>query len=228
MVRTRTMFDLLDVATCDGYSLYSNLTQYRVKSMNGSATRWYSNYTEASQKTLIQEIGKLCYLVCLMPTRSEYEKGVRTASGDEISGLGRQVVLRPQSHESVDVETPTDEGAKEVRVEPMDQEEPPLGEGGSESSAARTTATTTGGNKVPAECAHVVPDGHRPLDVDYIVRNRLDPVLGATRPHGLQNGYNVFNGSQKLACGWSAPPHMPGENAWSAFGTSSRMFDWAS
>ena len=45
MMRTRTMFDLLDVATCDGYSLYSNLTQYRVKSMNGSATQWYSNYT---------------------------------------------------------------------------------------------------------------------------------------------------------------------------------------
>ena len=180
--------------------------------MNGSATQWYSSYSEASQKTLIQEIGKLCYLVCLMPTRSEYEKGVRTAGGEEISNVGRQVVLHPQSHESVDAESPANEEVNEVRIEEelMDQEEPPLGEGGSESSAAPTTATTTGGSKVPAEWARDVPEGQKLLGLDCIVFHRLDPVQGATRPHGLQNGWHVYNGHNKLACGWSEPPHVAG------------------
>ena len=52
--------------------------------------------------------------------------------------------------------------------------------------------------------------GQKLLGLDYIVFHRLDPVQGAARPHGLQNGWHVYNGHYKLACGWSEPPHIAG------------------
>ena len=92
------MLDLLDVATRDGYSLCRALSQFLVKSLGGKINHWYSNYTEACQKALVKEIGKLCYLVGLMPTNDEHRKGVRTFRGEEVCTECRRVVLRPRSH----------------------------------------------------------------------------------------------------------------------------------
>ena len=97
MVRTQTMLDLLDVATCDGSSLCKSLTSYRAKTSTGKTDQWYSNYSEASQRALVLEVGKLCYLVGLTPTRSEQMKGVRMTTGEEIGDEGRRVILRPRA-----------------------------------------------------------------------------------------------------------------------------------
>ena len=125
MRRTRTIFDLLNVATCDGYSLCKALSQYRVKSAFGKTNQWYSNYTGACQRALVKEIGKLCYLVGLMPTNDEYQKGVRTYRGEEVSSEGPRVVLRPRSHEDVNVEPNGEGNGEEPPADdvPMDREE---------------------------------------------------------------------------------------------------------
>ena len=228
---TRTMFDLLDVATCDGHSLCQALTQYRVKAACGKTNHWYSNYTESCQKVLVREISKLCYLVGLMPTNSEYRKGVRTFDGEEIRAEGSRVVLRPRSHEDVNVEPTNDGDADETRAddEPMDREEPPPAQGGGESPAAPPSSVPTeGGDQIPAGHADAVSDMHKVLEVDYILQHRLDPLQGLARPFGLREGWHVYNGSRKLACGCSSPPHVAGADVSRASRRLSRWYIWVS
>ena len=146
------MFNLLDVATCDGYSWCRALSQFRVKSSNGKTNHWYSNYSEQCQRELVKELGKLCYLVGLIPTNDEYQKGVRTFKGEEVSSEGRRVVLRPRSHEDVNIE-PDDEGNGQeppAEDEPMDREETTFADIGGSTFAEQPSASSSSGGPTPA------------------------------------------------------------------------------
>ena len=175
--------------------------------------QWYSNYTEASQRALVHEVGKLCYLVGLMPTRGEKEKGVRMSTGEVIDDEGVRVVLRPRAQESVDLQEVKEEDVEDERLEeePMDREESSSASGGDKIPAEKTaSASTDGGNKFPTKRAGRVSEMHKVLEVDYILEHQLDPIRGPARPYGIRAGWHVFNGPRQLACGWSCPPHIPG------------------
>ena len=91
------------------------------------------------------------------------------------------------------------------------REEPSPAAGGGESSAAPPSSVPTeGGDQIPGGDADAVSDMYKVLEVDYILKHQLDPLQGPSRPYGLREGWHVFNGSRKLACGWSSPPHVAG------------------
>ena len=209
------MFDLLDVATCDGYSLCKALSEFRCKASNGQINHWYSNCSEACQKALVKEIGKLCYLAGLMPTSDEYQKGVRTYQGEEVSSKGPRVVLRPRSHEDVNCGPSGDGQGEEPPADdiPMDREEANSAEGGGSTSAEGPPGYDSGGGSTLAGRTREVLDEFKVLDVDYIVREKLDPVQGAPRPYGIKKGCYLFNDHKMLAVGWTSPSHIPGGKA---------------
>ena len=170
------------------------LPPYRLTTANGRINQWTGNYTIESRNALVREFAQLCYLVCLMPTRSERSKGVYMTNGEKIGD--ERVRVRPGMLDDIELQEVKEEESEDepAEEEPMDREEVPSPPGGEQTPMREPASTSSAsGDQPPTRHADFVSDMHKSLETDYLLRHGLDPIDGPSRPYGVGVGWDVFN-----------------------------------
>ena len=233
----RQIFEHVGVATCDGWSLCSELSQHRVK-IAGKVNAWYSNYTPECQQALVKEIGRLRYMVSLMPFDRDVARGV-TAKGSMydtwVEGRRPSVIFREKKLREVEEsdaagqsstqqsedgdETMGDEALARALEEDLILSDGPTGDDEQvrvvrKSASGEGPATPRRSEETRGRTT--TTDMHtwssvQPIPIAQILKNRdRDPSSGGARPIHLRENCKLFNTANKLAVGYTSPPDVAG------------------